>query len=297
MIKTITFFALGEKAYIVLSGLLPRYASIVSTIIIARDSGIADDFADKIIDICKQHEVKYIERTECISEQVIFDGYCMAIGWRWLISWPDHTLIVLHDSILPRYRGFAPLVSCLVNGEEEIGVTALFGSKKYDHGEIIHQKSTKICYPLRINDAIHKISNLYLEIATLIIHDITQGNKLVGTPQIEECATYSLWRDNKDYFISWGERACDIARFVDAVGYPYDGAKSHLNGHVIKINAVEVRADVTIEKRSAAIGKVIFLEDGKPVVICGTGLLKIVDATTIVGDSIFPLSKFRSRFS
>ena len=51
--------------------------------------------------------------------------FCIAIGWRRLISGIEGRLIVLRDSLLPKYRGFAPTVAQLLAGESEIGVTAL----------------------------------------------------------------------------------------------------------------------------------------------------------------------------
>ena len=67
-----------------------------------------------------------------------FLGFKFAIGWKWII---DNTsqLIVLHDSLLPKYRGFSPLVNSLINGDTLTGVTALFASSEYDKGEIIEQ--------------------------------------------------------------------------------------------------------------------------------------------------------------
>ena len=72
----------------------------------------------------------------------------MAVSWRWMIKHPKNKLIVFHDSILPKYRGFAPLVNMLINGEKEIGVSAIFGADEYD-SEIISEKTT-ISYPIKI---------------------------------------------------------------------------------------------------------------------------------------------------
>ena len=86
--------------------------------------------------------------------------YQLAIGWRWLISGTEN-LIVLHDSLLPKYRGFAPLVNSLINGEQEIGVTAIWAGPEFDAGEIIFQEKAGICYPIKIQEAIEIVSGLY----------------------------------------------------------------------------------------------------------------------------------------
>ena len=85
-------------------------------------------------------------------------------------------------------------------------------------------------------------------------------------------ATYSLWRDESDYHIEWNQDAFTIKRFVDAIGYPYEGALLNVEGIEARVYGVELKNDVHIENRRA--GKVIFMENGFPVVACNNGLLK-----------------------
>jgi methionyl-tRNA formyltransferase len=220
--------------------------------------------------------------------------YSIAISWRWLLR-DVANLIVFHDSLLPRYRGFAPLVSQLVNGENEIGVTAIWAKQQYDTGDIIAQSSITIEYPIKIADAIDRIGVCYEECILLILRSITSKARIVSTPQDESAATYSLWRDDDDYWINWYDNAHRIARFIDAVGTPYKGALSHCEGSLVTINQVRVLPDVTIENRSP--GKVLKIEDGYPVVVCGSGLVMITDAVdTSTHTSLLPLKSFRSRF-
>jgi methionyl-tRNA formyltransferase len=82
---------------------------------------------------------------------------------------------------------------------------------------------------------------------------------------------------------------------VDAVGHPYRGASALVDGRLVRIVEARERADVRVENRVP--GKVIFMEQGRPVVVCGEGLLKVesmVDDAT--GASLLPLGKFRLRF-
>ena len=106
-------------------------------------------------------------------------------------------------------------------------------------------------------------------------------------------ATYSVWRDEKDYFINWNQSAKQISRFIDAVGYPYDGAKNYLNDEIIIINSAIPMEDINIENRDT--GKIIFNKDGYPTVVCLEGILKINSMTDINFNNLLPLKKFRSR--
>ena len=124
-----------------------------------------------------------------------------------------------------------------------------------------------------------------------------KDNALLGAPQNAEQATYSLWRTDGDYEIDWNKGSSYLRRFVDAIGYPFKGAITNLNGERIRVFRVEEVNDRTIESRFDHIGKVLFLEDGAPVVVCGQGLIKIQVANYLENNkSILPLKKFRSIF-
>jgi len=130
-----------------------------------------------------------------------------------------------------------------------------------------------------------------------MVLDLTTQLKATGsvsaTPQDHSRATYSLWRDEEDYDVDWSATAERLERFVNAVGFPYKGAATSVQGERFRIWDVETSRDVPIENRSP--GKVLFVEDGCPVVVCGTGLLKIKRMTNEAGDSALPLKAFRVR--
>jgi len=170
----------------------------------------------------------------------------------------------------------------------------LFASSEYDKGDIIAQKSFQIHYPIKINEVIEKIEPLYSELVDEIYSKIQNDYELKATKQDENEATYSLWLDGEDYFIDWSWSAEKIKRFVNAVGYPYDNAKSHLNGEVVKFIDVEIVEDVVVENRERHVGKVIFIKDGMPVIVCSDGLLGLKDIRDKDDNAMF--INFRSRF-
>ena len=163
-------------------------------------------------------------------------------------------------------------MTALINGDKEIGVTALYATAEYDRGDIIAQSSSVISYPIRIQEAIKTIVGNYEVLAANIAGSLTRGDEPKAKPQDEADASYSLWRDEEDYFVDWSHSAVDIKRFIDAVGYPYKGAAATLDGRVVRIRDAEALDDVRIANRTA--GKVIFLKDAKPVVVCGQGFCR-----------------------
>lgn len=289
------FFLLGQKGYQVLASVLGSYGAHIQAVIVGHDQAIQDDFSALIIAKCNDYGIRWIEREDSQGVLADFHGYKFAIGWRWLIE-DTNNLIVFHDSLLPKYRGFAPLVNALIQGESRLGASALFATTHYDTGDIIDQKSFEANYPLKIMDAITKVGLLYVEMAHNIMDCLLQEGILPRKKQDESLATYSLWRNARDYFINWYWNADKIARFVDAVGFPYQGAKSYANGQVVTIHHVSPIPDVTIQDRENAVGKILFIEDGLPVIVCHTGLLKIIQLTDKYGNNLLPVKIFRTIF-
>ena len=288
----ITIFAMTEKGYRVLQKLLTKFKHNIEIVIGSRDSQLQKDFYSEIKCLCEDNYIHFVDRKD-FGE--ITTQYAIAVSWRWIINANNSKLIVFHDSLLPRYRGFNPLVSALINGDKQIGVTALFATSEYDKGDIITQSLTQIDYPIKIQDAINKILENYEEIALYVLEKIVNNNKFSVVVQNENQATYSLWRDDEDYRINWHQSSIELKRFIDAVGYPYKGAATILNCNLVRILEAEIVRDVVIENRIP--GKVIFVKDSQPIVVCGQGLLqiqKLIDDKE--NQSLIPLPKFRTRF-
>jgi methionyl-tRNA formyltransferase len=291
-VKKLTVFAMTEKGYAVVSTLISRYPAILDTVVAARDKNMAEDCFDKIADLCRRNGIRFCERAQL---KAISTEYALAVSWRWMINPGPSRLIVFHDSLLPKYRGFNPLVTALLNGDEEVGVTALFATAEYDRGDIIAQSACRLTYPIRIRDVFHRITANFSSLAVGIGECLTRGEMPVGVPQDDSMATYSLWRDDEDYFIDWARSAKWIRRFVDSVGFPYKGAAAVLDDHVVRILDAEEVEDVVIANRTP--GKVIYVRDAKPVVVCGSGLLRINELVADgTGTSLLPLARFRLRF-
>lgn len=261
-------------------------------ICIGKDRNVENDYSQEIEKLCIANGINYSFNNSETEFQK--PDYIIAISWRWIIK-ENIPIIVLHDSLLPKYRGFAPLVNSLKNGEKKIGVTALFANENYDTGPIILQESTQINYPIKINTAIEMVSDLYSNIVIKIINMFNSENEIRSNPQNEADATYSLWLDDEDYYINWDLDSDSILRFINATGFPYLGAKTRMENLDIIIQDAEIYNDIEIVNRTP--GKIVFFKDSRPVVVCGQGLIKIINAIDLkTNESIFPLNKFRIKF-
>ena len=184
-----------------------------------------------------------------------------------------------------------------INKESKIGLSAIFASQEYDKGAIIDQSSTEINYPIKISEAIELISQDYKKIIVKIFNTLNNGKELIAVKQNEALASYSLWRDENDYFIDWEKDSNDILNFINSVSSPYKGAAAYINSfQKIRILEAKIEDDLRIENRD--VGKVIFIKNKFPVIVCGTGLIKL---TKIIDDetheSLIPLKNFRVRLT
>lgn len=258
----------------------------------SRDNNLQEDFYEDIADLSKSLGLKFFDINDICSIQTEFT---LAVSWRWMINSFNNKLIVFHDSILPKYRGFAPLVSSLIKGEKYIGVSVFWATEKFDEGDIIAQKVQEVTYPIKIIDAIMQISELYGNLACEVVNAINNNTKLPINKQDTAKATYSLWLDHEDYRIDWNNDSHYIKRFIDSVGYPYLSAFTTVADDKIRVIDSEIVEDIAIENRKP--GKVLRIENGEPVVVCGNGLIKIKKAIFEETKKTFlPLKILRTRF-
>lgn len=287
----VTLFLMGEKGLSALKAILP-FKSLIRQVVGAQDKNVQTDYYDEIRVLCDTEHIEWHDRCEHINPN---SEYSVAIAWRWMINTESKgKLIVLHDSLLPKYRGFAPLVNMLINREPYIGVTALYGNSEFDKGDIIVQKRLPVTYPVRIQDAIESVSKLYSEIIYHIFEAINSGKSIPSSSQDERAATYSLWRDEMDYKIDWIKDAEYIQQFVYSLGFPFKGAYTTVDRQKFRVLDCKVVEDVIIENRCP--GKVLFVRDECPIVVCGKGMLQITKLMSDDGRDCLPLKKYRTRF-
>ncbi|MDY0016259.1 MAG: formyltransferase family protein [Candidatus Delongbacteria bacterium] len=288
----ITLFLMTQKGYRVLEEICKnKFGALIDKVVVGKDKNIDNDYSHEISELCVINNINYCYRNDL---KEINTEYSIAVSWRWMIDCKITKLIVVHDSILPKYRGYAPLVNSLINGETRIGVTALFAAEEYDKGDIIAQSVQEISYPIKIADAIERIIYNYIEVVIKVVNLISEERQMIRTEQNEAEASYSLWRDEEDYSINWENSSEEIKRFIDAVGKPYSGASSFIGARKVRILDAEEFEDKNIENRIT--GKLIFISEGCPIIVCGKGLIKIkkmiFDDT---GEEAVPLKNYRIR--
>ena len=268
--------ATGLKGAVFISRLLQSHIRIDRIICYKQGDDRSGAF-QRIAGMAISHGIELVE-----SEQPKLDpdALVFVVGWQFLLPLASRNMVVFHDSLLPRYRGFAPTVAALIKGESEIGVTAFSPSATPDEGPIIEQAAMPVLYPMKIATALELQAQLMAELASKIFSKWT-GEGLLAVPQDGTRATYCLWRDEIDYWIDWSWTAQTIERFVNAVGFPYAGARTFVAGETVTLEEVTVLDDLTFEIRDP--GKIWRLDMGRAVVVCGSGLWRIDRASNADG--------------
>ncbi|MEM7411068.1 MAG: formyltransferase family protein [Myxococcota bacterium] len=289
----------GARGETVFDALLERFPRLPLALSVSKH----DPSAAALRDRAAKADVPVLVWRDVIAGPDALDAHqvdAMAmVGWRylvppWLLDALPRRVLVAHDSLLPKYRGFAPLATALIQGDPEVGVTVFLAEPEVDTGDVIAQHRTRVGAHHAIGDLMTRVIPLYVEGVCEGVRGLVAGN-LVATPQDDSQATYSLWRDEEDYFLDWTESAERLERTVRALGPPLGGARARVAGQVVQIEAVTVEPDLPFEVRQ--VGKVWRIaEGGEPVVVCGTGLLRITRLTGPEG-SLLPWKTLRVRFS
>lgn len=172
--------------------------------------------------------------------------------------------INVHFSLLPKYRGAAPVNWAIVNGEMETGVTIIKMDSGLDTGDILLQRSTRIVPEETAVDLMRRLSVFGAE---LISEALSNFDRLVPCSQVDEEATYAPIMTKEDGRIDWSMPAIDIANRVRGF-QPFPTCYTFLNGKRLTIWKVEVEGNGSPGDLP---GKVIAANGDNLTIACGGG--------------------------
>lgn len=191
-----------------------------------------------------------------------------------LLAIPKKGALNMHGSLLPKYRGRAPVNWVLVHGESETGVTLHHMDEKPDHGDIVGQRVVQIS---REDTAKTLTEKMAAQAATLLREVALKldAGEAARTPQDHSAATYFGGRRPADGMIDWSRSAESLRNLVRAVTDPWPGAFSHFGGRKLLVWAADTRPPLA----GARAGSVVIDQEGSPLVATGEGALELLDVT------------------
>ena len=155
-----------------------------------------------------------------------------------VLDLPRNGCVNVHGSLLPKYRGGAPIQRCIINGEKETGVTLMYMAEGLDTGDMI----SRVVVPIEDEDT----SGILFGKLSLAGRDLLKsemprlaGGRLSATPQDDSEATYAPNLNREDERIIWSAGSQDTYNRVRGL-VPFSGAFTLWNGETFKVWAAKV---------------------------------------------------------
>lgn len=210
----------------------------------------------------------------------------LVIGWYYMVSsayrnLAAHGAIGLHASLLPKYRGGAPLVWAVINGERESGVSLFQLEDGVDTGGILGQARFPIEETDDISDVVGKATRSSVKLVQHCIPRLREG-KASFVPQNEAEATIMPQRKPEDGWLDWSRLSLpDAYNWIRAQSRPYPGAFSRLDGAKMTI----WRSQKT-DRITACEPGYLFVDGGQLFATCADRrALRLLDISMEGGDS------------
>jgi methionyl-tRNA formyltransferase len=189
-----------------------------------------------------------------------------------ILDLPRYGCLNVHTSLLPRYRGAAPIQWAILNGDAETGVTIMKMDAGLDTGGILTQATTPI-HPEDNSETLHnRLARMGADLLVRTIPDYVAG-KISARPQPAEGATYAPKIKKQDGRLDWNQPALTLWNRARGL-MPWPGAFCYLPGqpqpHLLKIWQAEV------VERSGPPGEVLQADKAGIVVGCGREALRIL---------------------
>ena len=227
---------------------------------------------EDIVSYCSEMSIKLSvvknnkEFEDIISSEDV--DYLFVCGWYWIISNQTLTRIKkkvlgIHHSILPRYRGFSPLVWSMILGDEIVGSSLFAITEEMDDGDVYHswevERNNKY-----IGEILDEIDEKIKCEFGLIFEDIILDQRQ-GLMQNQNKISYFSKRNKNSGLIDWSKDSVELINFIRAQTDPYPGAFFIHNGNQFIIES----AQQFPSKFYGVPGQIGLIKNNELVVCCG----------------------------
>lgn len=220
------------------------------------------------------NELEVVETIREVEPELLFSFYFRQMMKSQVLNLATRGALNMHGSLLPKYRGRAPVNWVLVNGESETGVTLHYMDEKPDHGDIVAQRRV----PILVEDTALTLTRKLASAGRSLLREhyplLVQG-VAKRTPQDHRHSSYFGGRQPEDGRIDWQSSAESIRNLIRAVTRPWPGAFGTFRGRKLTV----WRAEVTPPQDACPPGAITLLPDGSPRVATGAGSLTLLNVT------------------
>ena len=189
-----------------------------------------------------------------------------------VLDYPKYGCVNVHGSILPEYRGAAPMQRAIIDGKLETGITTMMMADGIDTGDMLIVKKM----PIEQNDnfeTVHdKLGALGAETLVETVEGLRCGT-VIAVKQNDALATHAAKIEKADCLIDFSKTAQQVHDLVRGLS-PIPLAFTHTpDGKMLKVLATEV---VSLEGEGATAGEVLSIDGGKITIACGVGKIALL---------------------
>lgn len=216
---------------------------------------------------------EFIEQIRALKPDLLITAAYGKILSKELLDVPVHGCINVHGSLLPAYRGAAPINWAVINGEKKTGITTMFTDVGLDTGDMLLKKELEIGSDMTVGELHDKMAALGAEVLRDTLIELKNGT-LVRIPQEDAGSTYAPMMSKELGLVDWNKKAQEIHNLVMGTD-PWPGAYTFLEGgrmRVWKTSLVSAKAD-----SSRSNGEILKVNDEGILVKCSDENLLIIE--------------------
>ena len=238
---------------------------------------LADELNLPVIQPRRLSETDALQQIRCWAPELIVVAAFGQILKPEVLDLPKYGCINVHASLLPRWRGAAPIQAAILNGDAFTGVTIMHLDPGIDTGPILSQKSIPITLEDTTGTLAAKLSELGSDLLMETLPEYLSGD-LVPVPQHDSHATYAPMIKKDDGLLNFFEPAKNLDRQIRAYN-PWPGAYTIWNSRILKIHHAHA-----VDLLSEQAGKYIIYQE-LPAINTSSGIL-VLDELQLAGRNI-----------
>lgn len=217
----------------------------------------------------KVRSPEFVEILKALKPDVIVVVAFGQILSKEVLDIPPYGCVNVHASLLPRYRGAAPIQQVIIDGEKETGITTMMMDVGLDTGDMLERTVIPISDD-ETGDSLHdKLSPLGGELIVSTLKKLEDGT-IVRTPQTDENTCYAKMLKKNMGDIDWSKDAASIERLVRGLN-SWPSAYTKWNGRTLKI----WKAEVLDKEYEGSCGEVVHVDKNSLYVKTGKGTLSL----------------------
>lgn len=242
------------------------------------------------IPVLQPERVKGNEEFEATLREIAPD-VCVVVAYgkilpESILNIPKYGCVNVHASILPFYRGSAPIQWCIVNGDKESGVTTMLMDKGMDTGDVLDVIKTDIPEDMTGGELHDVLASLGAQIINKTLASLEDGTAN-PVKQDHEKATYVKMLSKADGEIDFSKSAREVADLIRGFD-PWPTAYCQLEGKVYKLFAPTVAEESTVKEA----GTLVYADNRGVAFACGDGKLVVAKGIQAPGTRRMKVSEF-----